>query len=239
MNVEPVELKKSLLQKDNVLEFSVDGIGWKFWRTNEYSLEGIRIIGDVTDISRQKSMNVFTLTESEYQNLDSAELRFVPYCSRESDVGVLDAFINNRHVYSAIPVCEDPVKQAFSISILNSGENNVVFKSTKGSYSIEQIRLDLDLEETQKLVYYFELNESQFQNITREGKNVNIYFTFVDDDEEKKLDLSVNGHLTSIRQDESTYTKDISHWVEEGNNYLELRPRTTLYLARLEVKYED
>lgn len=239
LNVDPIELKKNLLTKDNVIEFSVGGVGWRFWSTNEYAFEGVKIIGDITDISRQKSRNVFTLTEAEYQNLDSAEIRFVPYCSYERDIGVLDAFINNRNVYSAVPVCDDPVRQSFSINILNSGENNVVFKSTKGSYSIEQIRLDLDLKETQKLIYYFELNESQYENITREGKNVNLYFTFVDDDEEKKLDLSVNGHLTSIRQDEPNYSKDITHWVEEGNNYLELRPRTTLYLVKLEVKYED
>jgi len=163
----------------------------------------------------------------------------VPYCGLEKDIGVLDAFINNRNVYSAVPVCDDPVKQPFSINILNSGENNIVFKSSKGSYSIEQIRLELELEETQKIVYYFELNESQFRNITKEDKKVTLLITFVDDDEEKKLDLSVNGHLTSIRQDEPKYSKDISHWVEEGNNYIELRPRTTLYIVKLEVKYED
>lgn len=239
LNINPIELKKNLLAKDNVLEFMVSGVGWKFWKTNEYAFDNVKIVGDITDTTRQKSRNVFTLTESEYQNLDSTELKFVPYCSRERDIGVLDVFINNRNVYSAVPVCDDPVKQPFSINILNSGENNVVFKSSKGSYSIEQIRLELDLKETQKIVYYFELNESQFQNITREGKRVNIYITFVDDDEEKKLDLSVNGHLTSIRQDEPDYSKDLTHWVEEGNNYLELRPRTTLYLVKLEVKYED
>ncbi len=239
LNVEPIELKKNLLTKNNVLEFKVSGIGWKFWSTNEYAFENVRIIGDVTDITRQKSRNVFTLTEAEYQNLDSAELRFVPYCGIEKDIGILDVLINNRNVYSAVPVCDDPVKQPFSINILNSGENNVVFKSTKGSYSIEQIRLELELKETQKIVYYFELNESQFENITKKGKKVNLYITFVDDDEEKKLDLSVNGHLTSIRQDEAKYAKDITHWVEEGNNYIELRPKTTLYIVKLEIKYED
>ncbi len=239
LNVNPIELKKSSLKQNNVLEFSVSSIGWGFWKTNEYSFENLKVIGDITDVTRQKSRNVFTLTEAEYQNIDKAELKFVPYCKYERDVGVLEAFINNRNIYSAIPVCDDPVKQPFSIDILNSGENNIVFKSTKGSYSIEQIRLELDLKETQKIIYYFELNESQFKNISSEGKRVRLYITFVDDDEEKKLDLSINGHLTSIRQDESKYKKDITHWVEEGNNYIELRPKTTLYIVKLEIKYED
>ncbi len=239
LNVDPVELNKGLLKEINVLEFSTSGVGWKFWKTNEYDFEGVRVIGDVTDISKQKSRNIFTLTESEYQNLDSAEIRFVPYCSQTTDVGLLDASINNRKVYSAVPVCDDPVKQSFSINILNSGENNIVFKSNKGSYSVEQIRIGLDLKETQKILYYFELNESQFESITEEDKKSNLYITFVDDDEEKKLDISINGHLTSIRQDEPDYSKDITHWVEEGNNYIEIRPRTTLYMVKLEVKYED
>jgi hypothetical protein len=239
LNVNPIELKKSSLKQNNILDFSVGGVGWMFWKTNEYSFENVKVIGDITDVTGQKSRNVFTLTEAEYQNIDKSELKFVPYCKYEGDVGVLEAFINNRNVYSAVPVCDDPVKQPFSIDILNSGENNVVFKSTKGSYSIEQITLELNLKETQKIIYYFELNESQYLNITKEGKNVNLYITFVEDDEEKKLDLSINGHLTSIRQDESKYKKDISHWIEEGNNYIEIRPKTTLYIVKLEIKYED
>src|SRR3989338_51573 len=41
--VEPVSLDSKLLQKTNSLELSVSSVGTKFWTTNEYSLENVRI----------------------------------------------------------------------------------------------------------------------------------------------------------------------------------------------------
>ena len=59
-------------------------------------------------------------------------------------MGVLDIFVNNRNVFSAVPVCQDPYKQAIPTGILNQGDNRVVFRTNKGSYSVEQIgRLDV------------------------------------------------------------------------------------------------
>src|SRR3989338_4147379 len=51
----PVRLSKNLLGKANSLEFSVSSVGIKFWTTNEYSFENVKIIGDITDTSKQES----------------------------------------------------------------------------------------------------------------------------------------------------------------------------------------
>ncbi len=241
VNVEPVELKKSYLAKNNILEFSVSGVGIKFWSTNEYNLDNIKIIGDITDVSRQKSENVFTLTNEEYQNLEESTLKFIPYCSSERNVGVLDVSINNRKVYSAVPVCDDLVKQEFSTGILNSGENNIVFSSSRGSYSIEQIKLNIELKKAKSLLYYFEINESVYEDIGDGDKDAVVYLKFVDNDEEKRFELNVNGHLRSVEvdEDEKEYSKNINNWVEEDNNYIEIRPKTTIDIVELTVEIED
>jgi len=241
LNIDPIELKKSYLKENNALEFSVSGVGIKFWRTNEYNFDNIKIIGDITDVSRQKSENVFTLTNEEYQNIDETTLKFIPYCSSERNVGILDVLINNRKVYSAVPVCDDLVKQEFSTGVLDSGENNIVFSSSRGSYSIEQIELDIELKEAKSLLYYFEINESIYEDIRDEEKDAVVYLRFVKDDEEKRFELNVNDHLRSVEvdEDEKEYSRNINNWVEEGNNYVEIRPKTTLDIVELRVEIEE
>ena len=145
--VAPIRLNKNLLSDRNTFEFSVSSVGFRFWKTNEYSIDDIKIVGDITDRSKQESKNVFTLISKELGNIERADLRFVPYCRNVADVGVLDIFINNRNVFSAVPVCEDPYRQPIPLGILDSGENRIIFRTNKGSYSIEQIKLEFDEKE--------------------------------------------------------------------------------------------
>lgn len=234
-----IKLEKALLESDNVLEFSVSPVGIAFWKTNEYDLEGVIIVGDITDRSRQESRNIFELTDSEFMNLEKARLRFVPYCSRVMDVGTLTVLVNNRNVYSAVPVCDDPVQPIPVLGTLSAGENKIVFKTTKGSYSIEQIKIDLDLKDTKTIAYYFELSDEQFEDVIDDNKNVNITIEFVDDGKNKRADLNINRHRTTIDDDDPIYSRNIDNWVERGNNYIEIRPRTTLDIVDLKVALYD
>ena len=238
-NVEPIELKKQYLSEENVLEFSVSGVGVKFWTTNEYSLDNIQLIGDITDTSRQQSENTFTLTNEELQNLEEAQLSFIPYCSRETSVGALEVMANNRRLYSAVPVCDDLVRQEVAISVLDAGENNIVFKSLGGSYSIEQIVFDIKLKESKTMLFYFEVNESIYDKIIEGSLDAVAYIKFVEDDEEKRFELNVNDHLRTVEQDENDYSKNINSWIEEGNNYIEIRPKTQLDIVEIRVEIEE
>jgi len=234
-----VKLEKALLEKENSIEFSVSSVGAQFWKTNQYDIENIIIVGDITDASRQESRNVFELTNSEFLNLESATLRFVPYCSSVRNVGTLAVYANNRNIYSAVPICDDPVKPIPILGALNAGENNIVFKTTKGSYSIEQIKIDLSLKETKTIAYYFELSDEQYDDIVDDEKSINVTIKFVDDEKNKRADLNINRHFITLDQDEPVYSKDINNLVERGNNYIEIRPKTALDIVDLKVALYD
>lgn len=240
-DVGPVKLKDKLLKKDNVLEFSVSSVGWKFWSTNEYIIENAKITADITDTSRQKSQNVFTLTNSEYQNIEGATLKFIPYCSSVSSVGILSITVNSREVFSAVPVCDDSYSQAIPTGIFNSGENNIVFKTSKGSYSVEQVKIELKSKETRATKYFFEINESTFDKISLGGADavLNIDFAKELEEETKRAELNINGHFTTIDQEENTYTKNIDSWAEKGNNYIEIKPKTILDVKEINVELKD
>ncbi len=243
-NAAPVKLKKSLLEDDNSLEFSVSSVGFRFWKTNEYSLDDIRILGDITDRSKQESRNVFTLTDEELSNIESAELRFVPYCKGEDKVGMLDISVNNRNVFSAVPVCRDPYRQPIPVGVLNSGENRVIFKTNKGSYSVEQIKLEFAEKEVKPKVYFFEANESQIKMIEDGDKDAILTIEFADDERLKRADLNINDRLREIDTEDKSYTKKLNDGrdpdlLKEGNNFIEITPRTRLDIVEIRVQLED
>ncbi|MBI2135040.1 hypothetical protein HYU09_03545 [Candidatus Woesearchaeota archaeon] len=237
--VAPISLRKELLKADNTLDFSVSSVGLKFWKTNEYSLEDVKIIGDITDRSKQESRNIFTLTSKELAGIDEADLRFVPYCNSVADVGTLDIDINGRNIFSAVPICDDAYKQPIPIGMLDAGENKIIFKTGKGSYSVEQVKIEFKEKEAENKLYYFEVNQSQIDEIDDGDKDAILRLEFVDDKENKMADINMNDHFITLDDDERVFTKNVNDFIEEGNNFVEIRPRTRLDIVELSVRLED
>ena len=234
--IEPVKLNKQKLRKKNTLEFSVSSVGAKFWTTNEYSFENVKIIGDITDTSKQESTNIFTLSSSEFSSMDKAILKFVPYCSNVHDVGTLDIFINNKKLFSSVPKCDDTYKQTIPKSVMNEGENNIVFKTNKGSYSVEQIKIALEFKEPTVKTYFFEISSGTFKEIANGGKNVMLTIKFVDEKKQKRVKLDVNGHIETIETDKALISKNINSKISEGNDFVRLEPFEDVEVVELRVE---
>ena len=103
--VQPITLPKNLLQDQNTLTFSVSSPGFAFWRTNDLSLESIKIVADVQNVEAQFSKNVFIVSETEQKNVEKTSLKFQPECMY-SEVGKLTITINGNEMYNAVPDCE-------------------------------------------------------------------------------------------------------------------------------------
>ncbi|MBN2567132.1 hypothetical protein JXB02_03565 [Candidatus Woesearchaeota archaeon] len=235
----PIHLEKRLLRQENTLEFRVSGVGWRFWSTNEYVLEDVMIVGDVTDITQQKSRNVFTLSDTEHYNLNEARLVFLPDCT-PSAVGTLNVYINNRNIYSAKPDCGSLRPIEFSTSLLNAGENNVVFSSEKGSFLIDRIAVKTELKEIVYPVYYFDINSSLIRDIMDDRVDVNLSIEFIDDNKNKRVELNVNGHRTFIETDEPLYSRLLDRYVEERNNWIQFIPyRDAIDIVEFRVILEE
>ena len=234
--IEPVRLSKKLLEKTNSLEFSVSSVGAKFWTTNEYSLENVKIIGDITDTSRQESTNIFTLGESEFSSMDKATLKFIPYCGNVNELGTLDIFVNNKKLFSSVPVCNNAYKQSIPKSTLNEGENNIVFKTNKGSYSVEQIRIAIDFKEPTVKTYFFEIGKDTFKKISEGKGNVILTIKFVDGKKQKRAKIDINGKIETIETEKMLFSKNINNKISEGNNFIRLEPFEDIEIVELRVE---
>ena len=233
---EPVKLAKNLLGKTNTLEFTVSSVGARFWTTNEYSFENAKLIGDITDTTRQESANIFTLSESEHSSMERATLKFIPYCSNVNEVGALDIFVNNKKVFSSVPVCDNLYRQSIPKSVLNDGGNNIVFKTNKGTYSIEQIKISLEFKEPKIKTYYFEVDSSTFNKIKESGEDVMLTIKFVEDNNQKSVKLDVNGHIETVETEKASFSKKINSLVSEGNNYVRLEPLEDVEVVELKIE---
>jgi hypothetical protein len=235
-NIEPVRLSSRILQRTNTLDFSVSGVGPKFWSTNEYSLENAKVIADITDTSRQQSANLFTISGSEFSAIDKATLRFIPYCSNVNQVGLLEVYVNSKKVFGSVPVCDSQYMQSIPKSALNDGENNIVFKTTKGSYSVEQIKLSLDFNQPALKTHYFRIEKADYGRI-RDGKiNAILSIKFADSRFQKRLRLDINGYTQTVDTSKPLFTKNINSWISEGNNYARLEPIDDVQVTELKIE---
>ncbi|MFW6220684.1 MAG: hypothetical protein ACOC3X_03330 [Nanoarchaeota archaeon] len=159
---EPLLLRKNFLKTNNVLRFEVSNVGYKFWTTNEYRLNNLRLFYDFTDLTSQESKLTFMLDESEKFNLQSAIFRFNADCNPH-EVGVLDVRINNQNVFSSVPDCGSINQVTISPHILEAGQNNIVFEAQKGHYLIDQILIKTNMKSMSYPTYNFYIDESLFR----------------------------------------------------------------------------
>ncbi len=233
-----LELKKSLIREGNTLEFSVSPVGMAFWTTNEYSFEEMKITANKLDKSRLESRNTIEISETEFRNIEGAALKFIPYCGSVRNIGKLEVFINGDKVYSAVPVCED-VSHVPIFDSLSARRNTIDFRTELGTYSIENIRVSFETKESRTLTYYFTLTDEQTQDLVKGKANLNLSMEFVDDDKDKRAEISVNGFLYRIDQDEPIYNEIITRSITENrkSNYIEIKPKSSLKLVALKVLF--
>lgn len=233
--VQPVILPKNTLQEQNTLTFAVSSPGIAFWRTNQASLEKIQVIADVTSLESQASRNVFLASETEKKNLETVELRFQPQCNL-LEVGKLKILVNNDEIFNAVPDCEIAmIPLEISPDLINQGENEVIFSTTKGTYQLSHVAILSTLREIDFPTYYFELSTEQYQDILRGNVRLRLTINFVDVIAAKRGELLFNGHQNSFDTKEMSYTLDLSDDAVQGNNVIKIRPKRTLEIRELRV----
>ncbi len=236
-NVAPIIINKEDVREQNSLILSVSSPGLAFWRLNEYDLKNVRVIADFVDVSKKEYKNFFIITATEKENFDKTKLNFVSDCLTKS-VGPLKIWINDKQLnYQAVPDCGSLSSIEFNPDLLKQGDNSITFKAEEGNYFIDRVSIKADLKEMTYPFYYFELKAKDFAKVQNKTANVTLELTFPDKDR-KQGELNANGHLSGIDVENSTFTKNINLYAEEGQNYLQIKPKTIMNIVDLKVKLE-
>jgi len=162
----PLRIHRNMLMKNNILTFSVSGVGIQFWRKNEYVIEDFKIFADVMQRSEQSSYVTFQIPESDYDNLDGATLSFYPSCNQGS-VGRLIIKLNRAVIYDQIPDCNILNRYDLPKNVLIESTNSLEFSTLKDTYLIDRIEIQTKVRDRSDLIYYFELSEDLFSSTTK------------------------------------------------------------------------
>lgn len=160
-NSPPIYLDADMLSVNNVITFEVDSPGIAFWRYNEYSLTDIKITADVKDISKSQSKQSFNIESTEFENTDTARLKYIPVC-KEEQIRSFIIKLNNEQVFSGIPDCNVHNFIAISKVQLESGVNKLEFSVEEGTMIVDRPELILNFKDPEYPIYYFDLDEAYF-----------------------------------------------------------------------------
>lgn len=229
------QIKLENIERENLIEITASDPGIAFWGTNYYELTEVKITGRILNIKNQEAINAFYLNEEEIRLLEKAALNYFVDCNK-MDVGLLRIYVNGVLLSSDIPDCGSFEKLVLDKRDLKEGRNEVRFFTEQGYYLIDQAYVKTELEEPLWPVYYFEINSSQWTNISDNTLDPILTMEFVDDKERKVATLNINGYKRGIDTYEATYSRNIEDVVKLGNNYVKIIPETTLYVVELRIE---
>ncbi len=233
--VAPDPISLDNLEEDNILEFRVSEPGWQFWKVSSYQLRDVRIIASVRNQNNREASTQFSITYTP-ENVAKSDLRYIPNCDQAS-VGSLTISINDRVITSKVPECGIPDTVDIDPKILVKGTNIISFSSETGAISIDNIRVHSEVDQPTFPIYYFELNQSNFRKVENNQKNVRLTMKFAGD-KTKRGTININNRKLSFNQDTNAYSKDISQYVIEDNNFIQIIPEQTLDVLEMRVRLE-
>ena len=236
--INPIKLPENVLKNDNVIEFRVSSPGWKFWRTNKYSLENVKVTGQYQDVSALKASTSFVSLDEDLRNTNSVVLKYVAEC-KQGQVGRLDVVLNDNLIKTGVPLCGDLQAVEFDKAKLNSGENTLVFSSNKGSFVVDNVEVIQFLKEPTYQTYYFEMDEEEVLDLLEfDNLALNMYLQFADD-EFHNLDVFVNGHVIHVDEKSNRFIWNIEPFLFTGTNAIKLIPRSKgIDIAELVLQFE-
>ncbi|MFW5866152.1 MAG: hypothetical protein ACOCU6_03605, partial [Nanoarchaeota archaeon] len=161
-SISPIKLPKNLFKNENVIHLEVSSPGMAFWSTNLYKLENVEVIAEVMNKSDNLNKQMFYMSEEEIEYFDKATLSFYPDCDPET-VGPLDILLNEKSLFHGIPDCH--MKNFIKVpeNRFEQGENNVSFVAESGEYILDQLEVEVDLDNVEHPIYYFDLDEDLFR----------------------------------------------------------------------------
>jgi len=234
-----IEIPKGLLRSSNKLVFMVDSPGIAFWSTHHYTLSIIALKEEFERIN-SRERRLFNIGESEKDNMNDAELNYFLYCnSLEGDNSLLKIYLNKNELFSGLIRCAGTsMSTEIDPDDLNSGSNELLFVIDKGDFLLSNIKVETGSKESKTFEYRFSLDSDEFMDVQDDVKNVILKLELDKNNKSKRATIFVNGNEVILNTNTNEFTKDISSFVEEGDNLIKIVPGIEFNVNILKVSLE-
>lgn len=230
----PIELPLSYLKETgNVLRLESASPSWRVFSSNYYLLQDLTLAKNV-NIKNNRALRSFMMNAEE-QKIKSAKLLYFISCNSNEN-GQLTISLNNRQVYKDLVFCqyqderEIPLsKDLFSLT----GSNTLMFEIDSGDYSIDPLKLSVELARSSYPTYSFEVDSDLWKRINDKDAKVMLKLNLGEG--RKKAVFLIQGETVSMDTSAATYERDITSLVENGANSIKVMPDTNFDITSLKV----
>src|SRR3989344_807627 len=223
------------LERLNVIEFKASSPGAAIWSSNKYRLSDIRLKQNFK-LENTKESRTFVLTEAEAK--ENAKLSFEVYCNNPSTsrASRLKILINNKQIEEEVIECTSVTKNIdVDSEDLTEGKNILMFEVTKGDLLINNIELETKVKEGGALKYDFTVTEEDFDDILSDIVEAEIRFDF-SSEYRKRATIDINGNKFTLDTKDLSFSKTVSSFIREGNNFLRITPLNEFEVDNLEIR---
>ncbi|MBS3163330.1 hypothetical protein J4427_01435 [Candidatus Woesearchaeota archaeon] len=231
-----IDLPINYLKKNNVLEIKASNPGILFFIKNHYNLEDVGI-KESYQIINSKEDRSFSIPEYEKNSLQKSTLRYNIYCNKLDTETDLRIYLNEKEVLSKLVTCiAGPEDVELSVADVKEGTNLLTFMIGNGDFQFSQIKIENELKEKSNPTYHFDVSEDKMDNIVSDISSVILRLNL--DGTSKKADIVINNKQFSLDTSDDTFSKDISEYVNEGDNFIKIVPKNTFDIKLLEIRVE-
>ncbi len=229
-----ITLPVNLIKDVNELRFSANSVGFGFWNENFYDLKDIKLVKEFEKIHSTVNREFF-VTEEEKSNLESSTLEYVIYCNELRGSTLFRILLNDNSIYSKYMACvREERNLILDRSYIREGSNELKFIIDQGDFVVDSIKVVNKLIQGQDRSYGFYITDDQYNSILSEKADVVLSMSLSGD--EKVADIEVNGFTIRMDVDGSSYSKDISEFIMDGDNIIRIIPIKEFFINSLKVE---
>ena len=229
-----IDLPVNYLTKNNVIEIKASSPGILFFVTNYYTLENVGI-KESYQILNPKEERSFTVPTDELDSLQKSTLDYDIYCNKLDTTTDLRIYLNDKDVLSKLVTCiagSETVE--FPIEDVKEGTNVITFMIGEGDFRFSNIKIENELKEKSNPIYHFDVSSDDANSVVSGLSHVTL--TLKLEGASKKANIIVNDKQFSLDTTEKEFSKDISDYINEGDNFIKIVPNNTFTISLLEIK---
>ena len=233
----PIEIPVQNLRQRNILRFAPGKTGFVFG-SSKYILKDIKLVKELR-LEHRSEVRQFEVARAEA--VKDATLKFFVNCLEISrDQGILKVFLNRKNIFFGQIVC-DASQTNFDVDPddFKDGTNFLTFEVDKGDYIIEQMKLEYSFDEGFNPLYFFTVDEEQFDDIKDKDKKVILKMKFDNSKDRKRADLRINDKTVFMDVNAGVFEKDITPAIVEGENFIKIFAKNEFTIVQLEILLKE
>jgi len=231
-----VDLPINYLKKNNVIEIKASNPGILFFITNQYTLKDIGI-KESYQVLNPKEERSFSIPAYEKNSLQKSVLSYQLYCNKLDTSTDLRIYLNDKEILSKMLNCIAGSEEIdLSLEKIKEGTNVLTFTIGEGDFQFSNIKVENELKEKAHPTYHFDVSEEEADEVVNGLSNAVLRLNL--DGNTKKADIVVNDKQISMDTNEDEFSRDISEYINEGDNFIKIVPKNTFTISLLEIKLE-